>query len=238
MQRLTRALVLMLSCVLALPAFAQNVPNVTNAGTNSAWSADVATTELVGRSFAPEELALIKDVNAYFNGIVDLKGRFLQTDAQSQTARGRFYVKRPGKFRFVYSPPSRLVILSDGAYLSIEDYDLNTIERYSLSSTPFRILLASNVDVLRDARVTDVASGEQDAKITLVDRENEANGRIRLVFNKASDDALELKEWVVTDAQGLDTKIEVDNLVFGEPASSTIFKPSKTLGGAHSGGDR
>ncbi|MEM8627499.1 MAG: outer membrane lipoprotein carrier protein LolA, partial [Pseudomonadota bacterium] len=145
--------------------------------------------------------AAINDLNGYFNEITHLEGDFVQTDAQGQRAVGRFFVQRPGKFRFVYAPPSRLVILSDGTFLAIEDYDLDTVERYSLDSTPFRILLSANVDMVRDAIITDVALAGPLTSIALRDRKNQSSGKLRITVEKTAD-GIALREWVVTDAQG------------------------------------
>ncbi len=86
-------------------------------------------------------LAAVAEINDYFNTMDDLQGTFRQTDARDQKLKGKFFIKRPGKFRFAYGAPSRLVILSDGSLLSYEDYDLKSVDRYPLESTPFKILL-------------------------------------------------------------------------------------------------
>jgi outer membrane lipoprotein-sorting protein len=46
--------------------------------------------------------------------------------------------------------------------------------------------------------------------VALEDKSPDTPGRIKLVLAKAP--ALQLKEWVTTDAQGLDTRVEVAEL--------------------------
>jgi signal transduction histidine kinase len=70
-----------------------------------------------------KQIELLQKVNTYFNQMPDLKGTFVQTSPDNKRTRGKFYVQRPGKFRFDYAPPSRLLILSDGDYLVIQDSD-------------------------------------------------------------------------------------------------------------------
>ena len=211
-------------------------PPLNPVGVGASWRTDVAPAPLEGRVFDPKEIALIDEIDAYFNGFQHMEGRFIQTDAQNQKTKGRFYVRRPGRFRFVYARPSRLVILSDGRYLSIEDYDLETVERYSLSSTPFGLLLTEKVDLKSSARITDLYDGGDLVTITLEDKRGEAPGRIKLFFTRKSGDdedggngagRLELKEWVVTDAQGLDTRIEITDVTIGKPADPKLFVASK-----------
>ena len=206
-------------------------PKVNPVGVGSSWSANVDEATIMGRAFDAKELKLVDEVDNYFNGIEHMRGKFIQTDAQNQRTNGRFYVQRPGRFHFVYARPSRLVILSDGRYLSIEDRELETVERYSLSSTPFGLLLAKNVDLLKDARITEIYDAGDLVTIAMKDKSGDATGQIKLYFTRKTEgddaNALELREWVVTDAQGLDTRIEVTDLKIGEPADPKLFQPSK-----------
>ena len=138
-----------------------------------------------------------------------MQGEFVQTDPDSKQRHGRFYFQRPGKARFDYASPSSLRIISDGRNLVIEDHSLNTSERYPLDVTPFKLLLSDKVDLANDAHVLGVEQGPDMFILTVEEKDANGSGRIRLFFNKAD---TSLKEWIITDAQGLDTRIEVSNL--------------------------
>ena len=81
-----------------------------------------------------------------------MKGTFIQTDADNKRMKGKFFVKRPGRFRFDYSLPSKQIIVSDGENLAIQDLDLNNEDRVSLDQTPFRLLLRKDVDLCATLR--------------------------------------------------------------------------------------
>ena len=87
----------------------------------------------------------------------DMKGNFVQTSADNKRLRGKFFIKRPGQFRFEYNLPSRQIVISDGKYLAIQDFDLKTDDRWGLDQTPFRVLLRKDVDLLKDARILEVS---------------------------------------------------------------------------------
>ncbi|KAB2850969.1 MAG: outer membrane lipoprotein carrier protein LolA [Hyphomicrobiaceae bacterium] len=157
-----------------------------------------------------KQLALVQRVDTYLNEIADLSGRFLQTAPDKKQTKGRFYVKRPGKCRFVYAQPSRQVIVCDGRLVHIEDHDLGTKDSHNLDATPFRLLLGKDINLTKDARILDAQEAEDVAIVTMVDKGGDGVGQIKLFFVKQP--ALELKEWVITDAQGLDTRIEVSDL--------------------------
>jgi outer membrane lipoprotein-sorting protein len=187
------------------------------AGWDAAVEAAPGSTPLIGE----EQQAAIARINAYFNGLTNLQGTFEQVDANGKQATGRFYVQRPGKLRFDYAPPSPLRIVADGAYLAIEDSDLKTIEKYPLASTPFRLLLGDGVDLGRDARIAGVESGDGSLAVTVEDKNGEAAGQIRLYFE--TEPEMTLKQWVITDAQGLSTTVNLDNVVPGRKVAADFF---------------
>ena len=188
----------------------------------ASWEAAVEATDAPTPLIGEEQDEAVKLINAYFNGITNLQGRFEQVDPNNRLSSGRFYVQRPGKIRFDYAPPSALRIVADGYSLAIEDADLKTVEKYPITSTPFRLLLAESVDLGRDARIVGVERLGDGLAISLEDPGGEAAGSIKLSFETSSD--LELKEWLITDAQGLTTRVIVKNVVAGRKVATDFFQ--------------
>ena len=170
----------------------------------------------------PKQIEVVKAISGYFNEWQNLKGSFLQTDADKQRLRGRFFVKRPGRLRFEYSLPSRQLIIADGQNLAVQDLDIKTDDRIALDQTTFRLLLKNDVDLIRDARILEVQDSPDLVIVSLQDKSSEAPGKIRLFLTRSP--ALELKEWVMTDAQGRDTRVEIANLVKTEEIDPALFK--------------
>src|SRR5262245_10105704 len=176
-----------------------------------------------GEELDKKQLDIVQRVNAYFNQMPDMKGNFVQTSADNKRVRGKFYVQRPGKFRFDYSPPSRLLILSDGDYLVIQDADIKTDDRVGLDQTPFRVLLRKDVDLLRDERILEVKDVDDVIAVALQDKSPDAPGRIKIFLAKKP--TLELREWITTDSQGLDTRVELSELAKADNLDPGLFKP-------------
>jgi outer membrane lipoprotein-sorting protein len=195
-------------------------PNPTDEG--AGWDAAIdrapAPTPLIGE----KQTEAVQRINAYFNAITNLQGTFEQVDSHGKQSTGRFYVQRPGKIRFDYAAPSALRIVADGHFLAIEDADLKTVEKYPLESTPFRLLLGDAVDLARDARIVGVEAAEGELAIIVEDKTGEASGQIKLFFDTAPE--LQLKQWVITDAQGLATKVSLDNVVPGRKVAADFFE--------------
>ena len=187
----------------------------------SGWNAQVAT-GTSGIALDEKQTEVVKRVSGYFGTLENLKGSFVQTGADKKRMRGKFFLQRPGKFRFDYSPPSKQVIISDGQFLAVQDHDINTEDRVSLDQTAFRILLRKDVDLIRDAKITEIQSADDTIVVALQDKSPDTPGRIKLFFSTKPE--MELKEWVTLDAQGLETRVEVSELVKSEKIDAGVFK--------------
>jgi outer membrane lipoprotein-sorting protein len=191
----------------------------------STWSQTISReSDASAQQFDPRQIGLIQKVTAYFNQLGDMKGNFVQLSADNKRLRGKFYLKRPGQFRFEYNLPSKQIIISDGKYLVIQDLDLKTDDRWGLDQTPFRVLLRQDVDLLRDARILEVGETADRMFIALQDKSPDTVGSIKLFLQKAP--AVELKEWVTTDSQGLETRVELSEFAKAENLDPRLFVPS------------
>lgn len=202
-------------------ALAQTAPPTQPAGQQ--WQPQVkAEPQVAGVTLDEKQVAALRTVTKYFNDMKVLKGSFAQTAPDGKRQRGKFSLKQPGKFRFDYGFGSKLIVLSDGKNLAIQDPDVNSDTRYQVDDTPFRILLRKDVDLMRDARVFEVQEVDDLVIVLLGDKSPDISGKIKLFFVKKP--ALELKEWVTTDTQGGDTRVEITELVKTEDVDDAQYK--------------
>jgi outer membrane lipoprotein-sorting protein len=229
-----------LTIAVPLGAFAQtseppaNAAEPPPASTGAGWTtesetgaqADQQNVELGDRApivLTTEQLQLLGRINGYLNSLINLQGRFVQTDHRNEETHGRFYLRRPGKLRFDYSSPSMMRIVSDGEYLSVEDHDLKTVDKFPLNATPIQMLLSEDVNLTRDAVILDMRQDDSAVVVVIKDKSGNSPGHLQLFFKRPE---LELYEWVITDAQGLDTRIQLADLVRGKEKSEDFFKSS------------
>jgi outer membrane lipoprotein-sorting protein len=200
-------------------------PNPAGAGWTQTVNPAAAPSDS-GTALDDKQIAALKRVSNYFSELNTLKGNFVQTNPDQKRMRGRFAVKKPGRFRFDYAPPSKQVIISDGKLLAVQDHDLGNEDVVEVDRTVFRLLLRADVDLARDARILDVQEADDLIVVSLQDKGPDSSGRIRLFLakNAGSKPALELKEWIVTDGQGLDTRTEISNLTINEAIDDAWFK--------------
>ena len=174
----------------------------------------------LGAALDPRDEADIARIQAYLNRIQSLRSHFVQIAPDGALAEGLFLLKRPGRLRFEYAPPSPILVVGDGRWLILYDAELDQVSRMAIDSTPLRVLLAQ--DVRFDGRVVvdhvDRAPGI--LRLVVLDREKPEEGAITLVF---SDSPLTLRQWLVTDSQGLVTTIYLSEIEVNPPLDPRSF---------------
>ena len=176
------------------------------------------------QELSKNQVEIVRKVNAYFNQLTSLKGTFVQVGADGKRQRGKFLISRPGRFRFEFNVPSKVVIISDGKYLAIQDRDLNTDDRWDLGYTPFRALLLNDVDLLRDAHITEAQEADDTITLAFEDHSGDALSRIKLFL--AAKPATQIKAWIVKDAQGLDTRVDLIDVSATDEPDTHLFNPA------------
>ena len=161
-------------------------------------------------AFDARQRALLDKVSGYLSSVQTLVGDFVQIGPDGRRVDGAFSIQKPGKVRFKYNPPSPIDIIADGSSVVVRDRKLATQDLYPLSQTPLRYLLADRIDLLRDTNVVSVSA--DDTFITVVIEETQpmvGTNRLMMMFDAKT---VALKQWTVTDPQGLDTTVAVYNL--------------------------
>jgi outer membrane lipoprotein-sorting protein len=157
------------------------------------------------------DLALVDKATKYLQSIDEVEGRFEQTSPRGSVETGDIFLKRPGKARFQYDPPSGLTVVSDGKTVSVWDSRLRTFDRTPLGATPLAILLARQIRLDQDVEVFRV--GRFDDGFYLSARsthgQERTEGYITVVFG---DNPMQLRGWTLVDGQGQATKIKLTRL--------------------------
>ena len=164
--------------------------------------------------------ALVDRAVAYLEGLTEAKGRFVQTDHRGRATTGTLHMKRPGKARFAYDPPSGLLVVSDGGVVSVQDKRLKTFDQYPLGATPLSLFLARTIRLDKGVTVTRVARMANGFSITARDGKKETAGQITLSF---TDNPLALAGWTVIDAQGRPTRVQLQGLERATGLDRSLF---------------
>jgi outer membrane lipoprotein-sorting protein len=168
----------------------------------------------------PADQALISQVEAYLNGLSALTANFLQVAADGSTRTGKAWLQRPGKMRFEYDSPDPQLLVAGFGLLVYHDPQLDQTTNIPLSATPLGILLADHVVLSGAVTVTNIQRDTGEDRITLI-RSGKANeGSLTLVFGT---NPLELRQWIVNDAQAKQTRVSLYDLAPGGPFPDSLF---------------
>ncbi|THD57833.1 outer membrane lipoprotein carrier protein LolA [Phenylobacterium sp.] len=184
------------------------------------------------QALSPEDRALVDKAVAYLQDLTEAKGRFVQTDARGATTQGELFLKRPGKARFAYDPPSGLLVVSDGGRVIVQDKRLDTFTAYPLGATPLSLFLAKTIRLDKGVQVTRVSHAADGFTVTARDGKRDTAGQISLTFTDAP---MALTGWTVTDAQGRTTQIRISGLQRAsglDPALFVLINPHSAMSAA------
>jgi outer membrane lipoprotein-sorting protein len=168
----------------------------------------------------PAGINAAQDIANKFSSVKTLTGSFVQFGPRGDQTGGTFYIERPGKIRFNYNKPSPIRVISDGKSVVINNRKLDTWDLYPLSKTPLKLLLSDQIDL--SARSVKSVKQEPDmTTIVLGDKSIFGNSTISMMFDPKTSD---LRQWTITDAQGLDTTVMITDVRTGVRFADDMFK--------------
>jgi outer membrane lipoprotein-sorting protein len=155
-----------------------------------------------------KDAADLGKITAYLNAITSIQASFVQVGPNGELDQGMVYARKPGRLRFEYAPPSPYLIVSDGITIAVANSKLRTVDRYPLVENPLNIILRENIDLTTDNRITAVDRQTGTLRVTATEKSGPLKGAVTLIFAYP---AIELRQWIITDAQGLQTMIALKN---------------------------
>ena len=202
-------------------------------GLLSALTVAVGAAAPARAALSPDDKALVQKAAAYLEGLNEDQGRFIQTDPHGNVSQGELYLKRPGMIRFQYDPPSRLVVVSDGKRVKVEDPRLKTVNSYPLNATPLSVFLSKHIRLDHGVVVDQVIRTSYGFEI-IAHNGKLRNGTLAMVFSDKP--TMRLMEWTVQDAQGGRTRVQVPDLKPAQGLSDLLFQVNARAAGAESSG--
>lgn len=159
-------------------------------------------------------------VDAALNNTDSFQGRFIQIDPNGVRTSGEIFLQRPGKLRFEYDAPSPMLVVSDGVTVTQHDKALETWDRVPLSATPLNYFLKENVNLANDTEVVGLLKLPTQWRVSARDGSGEMDGIITMVFDPTT---LALKEWMITDSFGGQTRVMLSDLRYNQRVDPRKF---------------
>ena len=170
----------------------------------------------------PEQEALVRQVEGYFNDIRTLEASFRQLAPDGAVTTGKLFLDRNRSgMRFDYDPPSKVLLVAPGDWrLIFYDGSIQQVNVIPIGETPLGFLLNQEVKLEGDVTVAAVAERGDEVDVTLLRSDAPDQGKVVLTLAKRP---MRLLRWSVTDAQGLTTTLEIADLRTGVELKRELF---------------
>lgn len=159
-------------------------------------------------------------IDGAMNATTTFTGNFKQYSPDGSIATGKVYLSRPENLRFEYDAPNPLLIVADNGMLVQHDKDLQTYDRVPLTSTPLSYFLQENLNLAEDTQVVGLQKNTSNWRVTARDGSGEMDGAITMVFDAQN---LALKEWIITDDFGGETRVVLSDLSYNARLDPRLF---------------
>jgi len=179
-------------------------------------------------ALSADDQSLLERARTYLLGLTSAMGRFTQTDPRGHVTTGTFYLRRPGRARFEYDPPSGLVVASNGFRVAVLNRRLGTLDAYPLGATPLGVLLSRDIRIDKNVEVGAVKRRPGGFEIVARQASKRNEGEISLDFNDAP---TALAGWAITDAQGGVTRVKLADFGLSKAMPNWYFELAPTGAG-------
>ena len=168
----------------------------------------------------PSDLADLAEIERYLDSIRTMAAEFQQYDQEGRVATGHIFLARPGRMRVEYDPPTPYLLVASSGALVYYDAEIDQVTTLPLSSTPAAFLLKDKISLTQGVTVKSFERGPGSLRVEVVDAKDEGAGSVLMVFE---DRPLALKQWTVTDAQGIKTQVVLTRAEFDVPLDPRLF---------------
>ncbi len=164
---------------------------------------------------------LLQSIENWLQELGNMRAQFIQVNHDGSYHHGQFLVKRPGRMRLEYDPPSSILLIATGNFFIFVDKEKHQVTHYPLSATPIWFLLREDISFDNDEYVIDKITKEHPViTIRFYKRNEKAAGWLEMTF---SESPLELRQWRVKDAQGYISQVTLLNSEYAMPLNEDLF---------------
>ena len=163
----------------------------------------------------------VRQVERYLNGLGTMRADFIQVASGGRFAEGKIYLRRPDKMRIDYAPPATVQVYTTSWFLIYVDTELREVTHVPVDRTPAGFLVSDKIALSGELTVSQVTRGKGTVHLHIFKTQEPEAGK--LVLSLATD-PMQLRQWTVTDGQGVETKFSLISPAFGVKIPDEIFQ--------------
>ena len=163
----------------------------------------------------------VPEVEKYFNGIKTLQARFVQNNPDGSIVTGTLYVRRPGRMRFEYDPPSQLKVVADGLQVTMWDPATRDFGQWPIGWTAASFLVKEPLLLSGDLTVESQSRNEGILELSVVQTRKPQEGRVII---RMAQGPMALRGWTIIDNRNNKVDVALTDLRTGGQLADSLFK--------------
>jgi outer membrane lipoprotein-sorting protein len=163
----------------------------------------------------------VPELEKYINSIRTMKARFVQSNPNGSVVQGTLYVRRPGRMRFEYDPPSQLKIVADGYQVTLWDPATRDFGQWPIGWTAVSFLVKEPLSLSGDLRVEKIDRANGLLEFTMSQARKPQEGK---VIVRLAENPLMLRGWTIIDNRGQQVTVSLNDVQTGVQIADSIFK--------------
>jgi len=176
-------------------------------------------------SVSASQKVTVKRIQDYLKGIQTFKATVSQINPDQQHLTGTVYVNRNtqteyGKLRIEYDQVGQDLVIADGAKFILHNPKTKENTVYQIDQTPAAFLLQKNLDLEGDFTVKSLKEYNGEVELTMT-KFGAGDAFVTLKFSTVP--MLKFNGWVVMDAQGNRTDVNLKDVVIGIDLAPSLF---------------
>ena len=161
------------------------------------------------------------EAEKYINSIRTLKARFVQSNPNGSVVQGTLYVRRPGRMRFEYDPPSQLKIVADGSQVTMWDIANKDFGQWPIGWTAASFLVKEPLSLSGDLQVEKSERSDGMLHLTLSQAKKPQEGK---VIVRLGENPMVLRGWTIIDNRGNHVNVSLQDVQAGMQLADALFK--------------
>ena len=161
------------------------------------------------------------EIEQYINSIRTFQARFVQNNPNGSIVQGTLYVRRPGRMRFQYDPPSQLKIVADGSQVTLWDPRTRDFGQWPIGWTAASFLVKEPFRLSGDITLQSLQRTGDGLQLTMVQTKKPQEGQIIV---RLAENPLALRGWTIIDNRGNKVDVALSNVQTGIQLADSLFK--------------
>src|SRR5262245_52281824 len=173
------------------------------------FAAALSALALLVASLPAQAQTGVPEIERYVNSLRTLKARFVQSNPNGTIAQGTLYVRRPGRMRFEYDPPSQLKIVADGYQVTMWDPTNKDFGQWPIGWTAASFLTKDPFVLTGEYRAEKLERVNGLIEMTVSQTKRPQEGKAIVRF---SENPLALRGWTIVDNRGQKVSIALSDV--------------------------